>query len=82
MNSTTATKLNLEAGNLPTWTDEQAQRLSKLKTFQPKGWTAVGFAKAIKGLKTELRKAGLTGSWLDNTVGDIIDMARLYALAT
>jgi hypothetical protein len=78
---TESTKLNLEAGNLPIWAEEQAQRLSKLKTFQPKGWTAVGFARAIKGIKTTLRKGGMTGSWLDNTVGEIIDLARLYAIA-
>lgn len=81
MKHTASTKLNLESGNLPTWADEQAKRLSKLKTFQPKGWTAVGFARAIKGIKTELRNVGLTGSWLDNTINDIIDMARLYAIA-
>ena len=77
----TTTQLNLEAGNLPTWADNQALRLSKLRTFQPRGWTAVGYAKAIKGLRAAMRAAGVTGSQLNIITHDIVDMAQLYAIA-
>jgi hypothetical protein len=75
------TQLNLEAGNLTTWANNQALRLSKLRTFQPKGWTCVGYSRAIKGLKNAMRAAGVTGSQLNSITHDIVDMAQLYAIA-
>jgi hypothetical protein len=77
---TNNTQLNLEQGNLPTWADEQAKRISKLKTFQPKGWTAVGYARATKSIKNALRSAGMRGPQLDVVMFDIVDLARLYAI--
>jgi hypothetical protein len=71
--------LSLEAGNLIAWSDEQAKRLSKLRTFQPGGWTAVGYSRAYRGLKKHLLAAGVTGAWLHAVCQDIIDMARLEA---
>lgn len=73
--------LNLESGNLPAWANQQAERLSKLRTFQRGGYTCVGFAGAVRKLKRQLREAGLTGSWLDNTIHDITDLAYLYGKA-
>ena len=74
-------QLNLEQGNLPTWADEQAKRLSKLKTFHPRGWTAVGYARASKGIRDMLRAVGVGGSQPDTVTLDVFDMARLYAIA-
>lgn len=77
----TSIQLSINSGNLPSWSDQEAKRLSKLKTFQPKGWNAVGYARAMKGIKRVLREAGFSGQHLDDAIYNIIDMARLYALA-
>lgn len=78
---TTHTALNLKEGNLPAWANQQAERLAKLRTFQPGGWTAIGSASATRKIKSQLRNAGLTGSWLDSVIFDINDLARLIARA-
>jgi|688.fasta_scaffold34237_10 hypothetical protein len=75
------TRLNINQGNLPAWANQQAERLAKLRTFQPGGWTAVGSASATRKIKSQLREAGLSGSWLDATIFDITDLAKLIARA-
>lgn len=72
-------KLDLDSGNLPQWAESQAVRLSKLATFQPKGWTAVGSSRVYKKLNAELREAGVRGDWMHQVSRDICDMARLKA---
>jgi hypothetical protein len=73
--------LNLNQGNLPAWSNAQAERLAKLRTFQAGGWTATGSASAARKIKSQLRDAGLSGDWLDRTMFDIFDLARLIARA-
>ena len=75
------TTLDLNQGNLPAWSNMQAERLAKLRTFQAGGWTAIGSASAARKLKSQLREAGLSGDWLDRTMFDIFDLARLIAKA-
>ncbi len=77
---TTITKLNLE-WNLTKWSEEQSLRLSKLETFQPKGYKARGFSMAVNAIRAKLRNAGVTGTWQHTIVFGIVDMARLYAIA-
>ena len=72
-------KLNLEAGNLPQWAEAQAVRLSKLSTFQPGKWTAVGSARVYAKLNAQLRAGGVRGTWMHTVSRDICDMARLKA---
>ncbi len=73
--------LSIEEGNLIAWSDYQSKRLSKLRTFQPGGWTAVGYSRAYRTLKKTLLDAGCTGAWMESVCRDIIDMARLEASA-
>lgn len=73
--------LNPEAGNLPQWSEQEAERLSKLRTFQPNGWTPVGSARAYKGINNQLRALGITGSFRETVARDICDLARLKAVA-
>jgi hypothetical protein len=68
--------LSLEEGNLIAWSDYQAKRLSKIRTFQPGGWTAVGYSRAYRALKKSLLAAGCTGAWMEAICQDIIDIAR------
>jgi len=74
------TKQDLEMGGLLRWAESEACRLSHLTTFKPHGWTAVGYTKALKGLKDQLR-AVYNGAVPLALVNDIIDMARLKALS-
>lgn len=74
-------KLNVNAGNLPAWASQQAERLGKLRSFQPGGYNCVGYSRAVRSLKRQLRDAGLAGSFLDNAIHDIVDLARLNAIA-
>jgi hypothetical protein len=78
---TTHIALNLESGNLPMWAEHEANRLSKLATFKPGGWTAVGSARVYKKLNATLREAGVRGDWMHMVSRDICDAARLKAAA-
>jgi hypothetical protein len=71
----------LERGELLAWADSEATRLSKLSTFQPKGWTAVGHSRAWNGMKRQLRAAGYPMNAANMLMQDICDMARLKAVA-
>jgi len=79
MPQTQITTLCLETGNLPTWAEQQSDRLSKLSTFQPGRWTAVGSARVYKKLNGMLRAAGIHGGFRETVARDICDMARLKA---
>ena len=72
-------KLNPERGNLPTWAQQQAERLSDMKVFQAK---ATGFRKSnrtacLNGLRRQLEEVGITGRHQYQVVDDILDLVRL-----
>lgn len=69
--------LNPESGNLPQWAEQEAERLSKLSTFQPYKSTAVGRASVYRRLNATLRAAGIHGNFRETVARDICDMARL-----
>lgn len=75
-------KLDLESGNLPTWSDHESSRLSRLATMRPGRWTGIGGAAIYKRLRKTLRDAGLTGNWMEDVARDIVDMAQLKSRAT
>lgn len=71
--------LSPETGNLPAWSEQEATRLSKLATFQPGGWTAVGSSRVYRKLNNTLRAVGIHGAHRETVSRDICDMARLLA---
>lgn len=74
------TKLNLNAGNLPSWAAEQASRLASLRAFQPtvkNGFARNARLRSIKAISRQLEAAGVTGTWKMRVCDDILDLVRL-----
>jgi hypothetical protein len=76
-------KLNIRQGNLPTWAEQEAKRLSQMSVFQrePVGYAKTARVRALNAIRKQLGDAGITGLWQTQVIHDILALVRLLVNA-